>query len=155
MKSVLGFLGKPGEANGVAVTFGKLDTGTPAQTTTQTTTDLLGTKHTTTEVKFDLQQLNPAVRLTSGHPLQPLDNDTGAVLVHEGTHGRDDRAQGHDPQSKAEALTTERNAYRNEAYVYDLLGVPSYVNPQLTAPGANRDQAIEKLANASVDSEGW
>jgi RHS repeat-associated protein len=32
LKSVLGFLGKPGEANGVAVTFGKLDTGTPAVT---------------------------------------------------------------------------------------------------------------------------
>lgn len=155
LKSVLGFLGKPGKANGVAVTFGKLDTGTSAQTSTQTTRDLLGTNHTTTEIKFDLQQLNPDVRLTSGHPLEPLGNDTGAVLVHEGTHGRDDLAQGHDPQSKAEAMTTERNAYRNEGYVYDLLGVPSYVNPSLTAPGANRDQTIEKLANASVDSEDW
>jgi RHS repeat-associated protein len=155
LQSVLKFLGKPGEANGVAVTFGKLDTGTPAQTTTQTTRDLLGTNHTTTEIKFDLQQLNPDVRLTSGHPLQPLDNDTGAVLVHEGTHGRDDLAQGHDPQSRAEALRTERNAYRNEGYVYDMLGVPSYVNPSLTAPGANRDQTIERLANDSADASGW
>jgi len=40
LKSVLDFLGKPGQANRVAVTFGKLDTGTPAQTTTQTTTNL-------------------------------------------------------------------------------------------------------------------
>jgi RHS repeat-associated protein len=155
LTSVLGVLGEPGKANGVAVTFGKLDTGTPAQTSTQTTTDLLGANHTTTTIKFDLQQLNPDVRLTSGHPLEPLGNDTGAALVHEGTHGRDDLAQGHDPQSKAEALTTERNAYRNEGYVYDLLGVPSFLNPSLTAPGANRDQTIEKLANASVDSEDW
>jgi hypothetical protein len=75
--------------------------------------------------------------------------------VHEGTHGRDDAAQGHDPQSRAEALTTERNAYRNEGYVYDLLGAPSYVNPSLTAPGANRDQTVEKLANDSADASGW
>jgi len=155
LKSVLQFLGKPGQANGVAVTFGKLDTGTPAQSSTQTTTDLLGKSHTTTEIKFDLQQLNSGVRLTSGHPLEPLGNDTGAVLVHEGTHGRDDVAQGHDPQSRAEAMTTERNAYRNEGYVYDLLGVPSYVNPSLTAPGANRDAVIERLANASADASGW
>ena len=78
-----------------------------------------------------------------------------AVLVHEGTHGRDDLAQGHDPQSRAEALRTERNAYRNEGYVYDMLGVPSYVNPSLTAPGANRDQTIERLANDSADASGW
>jgi RHS repeat-associated protein len=155
LKSVLDFLGAPGKANGVAVTFGKLDTGTPAQTSTETTRDLLGTSHTTTTITFDLQQLNPAVRLTSGHPLEPLGNDTGAVLTHEGTHGRDDVAQGHDPQSRAEALTTERNAYRNEGYVYDLLGVPSYINPQLTAPGANRDQTINNLANASADASGW
>lgn len=77
------------------------------------------------------------------------------VLAHEGTHGRDDVAQGHDPLSRAEALTAERNAYRNEGYVYDLLGVPSYVNPSLTAPGANRDQTTEKLANASADASDW
>ena len=60
LKSVLDFLGAPGKANGVAVTFGKLDTGTPAQTSTETTRDLLGTSHTTTTITFDLQQLNPA-----------------------------------------------------------------------------------------------
>jgi len=155
LKSALDFLGAPGKANGVVVTFGGLDKGTNAQTHTETTTDLLGKSHTTTEIKFDLQQLDFKVRLTSGHPLEPLGNDTGAVLVHEGTHGRDDVAQGHDPESRAEALTTERNAYRNEGYVYDLLGVPSYVNPSLTAPGANRDEVIEKLANASADASGW
>jgi RHS repeat-associated protein len=45
LKSVLDFVGAPGKANGVAVTFGKLDTGTPAQTSTETTRDLLGTSH--------------------------------------------------------------------------------------------------------------
>ena len=155
LKSVLGFLGKPGQANGVAVRFGKLDTGTVAQTITQSTRDLLGKQHTTTEIKFDLQQLNGAIRITSGHPLGALENDTGATLVHEGTHGRDNIASGHDPQSRAEALRTERNAYRNEGYFYDVLGVPSYVNPSLTAPGANRSEVIERLANASAAADGW
>ena len=155
LKSVLGFLGEPGKANGVVVKFDKLDVGTLGQTHTETTTDLLGTHHTTTTITFDLGQVDSAVKLNSGHPLEPLDNDVGGTLVHEGTHGRDDLAQGHDPESKAEALTTERNAYRNEGYVYDLLGVPSYINPALTAPGADRDAAVEQSANASVEAEGW
>ena len=155
LKSVLGFLGEPDRANGVVVKFGENKVGVPADTHTETSTDLLGTSHTTTIITFDLQQLDSAVKLNSGHPLEPLDDDIGALMAHEGTHGRDDLARGHDPQSKGEAFATERNAYRNEGYVYDLLGVPSYINPSLTAPGADRGQVVDQLSNASVEAEGW
>jgi len=155
IKSVLDFLGKPGKANGVAVTFGKLDPGTTASTDVDPNRNQLGTKNPITTIKFDLNQIDAGVRISSGKPLYPTLNDDAGVLIHEGTHGRDHAPTGQGSQSKAEAMATERNAYRNEGYIYDLLGVKSYINSNLTNPTISREQAIEDDAKASVKSEGW
>jgi hypothetical protein len=58
---------------------------------------------------------------------------------------------GHPPKDGA-PIVSKRETAKNQKRGPP---APSYVNPQLTAPGANRDQTIEKLANASADASGW
>ena len=41
------------------------------------------------------------------------------VAIHEGTHGVDERAWGHNPTTDKEEDRTEHNAYRNESYTFE------------------------------------
>lgn len=70
LSSVLKFLGKPGEANYVSVTFGSLKPGTLGQANTTTSApDLLGNTHKNTEIKFDLNQVDQTAKLNRRTPL--------------------------------------------------------------------------------------
>ncbi len=140
IKSVLKFLGKPGDANGVVVKFGV----TPPRTdgTTNTQTNAGGT--------FTTIKLTNAI---TGY------SQTAAaeVLVHEGQHGVDDFPSGHNPATHAERLATERRAYRTESYVPEGLGIESEFglwNPMW--PGDKdeqyRNEAVESGAQDSTTS---
>lgn len=64
------------------------------------------------------------------------------VVIHEGTHGIDDRLRPNNPM-------TEPHAYRNESYTYQGLNFPftSLWYPGITA--AQRNAAIDEGAKAS------
>ncbi len=135
INKTLKFLGKPGEANGVAVVFGATGKGTPAETNTE---NVSGT--TITTITFDPKSV---VRLDAG--------SLGEALVHEGTHGRDDFPLGHNPDTKAAVMATETHAYSNQSNVAEGLGVASRWG--VWSPGmsdADRQKAINNNAKAST-----
>jgi hypothetical protein len=81
-----------------------------------------------------------------------------STLAHEGSHGIDARAVRHDPRNKAEALTTERRAYRVTSKVHETLGsraIPKVWDPKWPAASAERLRAevIEEAAQNSAS--GW
>jgi RHS repeat-associated protein len=162
LSSVLKFLGKPGEANYVSVKFGDLSKDTLAQTDTQKVSlGPAGGSVTTTSITFDLKQMDSSAATNNHNPLGSAGvNDTAGVLTHEGTHGRDRLPFGTNPQTKAEARSTETNAYTNESYIFTVLNARSsfgFWNPNLPADSAeqNRIDAIKRGVQGSLDAAGW
>jgi RHS repeat-associated protein len=152
LSSVLKFLGKPGEANYVSITFGSLKPGVLGDANTATSSDLLGNTHKGTEIKFDLQQIDTTAKLNRGTPLWGAEAaDDAGVMVHEGTHGRDQFPGGANPRTEAEEHATEMHAYRDQSYVYEELGFKSMLDPGLSADSeAARNSAIKQGADAST-----
>ena len=71
------------------------------------------------------------------------------VVVHEGTHGQDERKWGHNPRPGKQEDQTEHNAYRNESFTYQGLDWP---DTDLWHPGmteAERSAAIDAAAKRS------
>jgi RHS repeat-associated protein len=153
LSSVLKFLGRPGEANYVTITFGSLKPGTLGEANTTTSApDLLGHTHKNTEITFDLKQIDTTAKLNRRTPLWGAEApDDAGEFVHEGTHGRDQFPGGHNPRSEAEEHSTEMNAYRNQSYVYVELGFKSMLDPGLSADTeAERNAAINAGADRST-----
>ncbi len=144
--AVLKFYGAAGEKNGVNVSFGSLAEGTLGETTAGA--------HGTVNIKFDLDQINS---FASGSMPGTSLSERSANEIHEGTHGVDDRRAGHGPENRHEEMTTERNAYRNQSYVYQGLGVGTQFglwSPSWSPANAeqNRNAAIEQGAQRSTDA---
>jgi len=142
--AVLKFYGAAGEKNGVGVSFGKLDAGTLGETSRGANGGI--------NIKFDLGQISAFSKdQMAGTSLV----ERSAAEIHEGTHGVDERAWGHNPENRHEEMQTERNAYRNQSYVYQGLGVNTQFNlwsPSWSPANAeqNRNAAIEEGAQRST-----
>jgi RHS repeat-associated protein len=150
--AVLKFYGAAGEKNGVNVGFGNLDKGTLGQ-------ERAGANGTT-NIKFDLGQINAAARGSSNGGVFGITERSG-VEIHEGQHGVDDRVRGGGTDSRRALDATEHNAYGTESYVFQGLGANSAQGLWNTnwTPGnmeANRGAAVDAAAAGSVaaDCEG-
>ena len=139
IQQVLKFLGKPGDVNGVVVKFARTDAGTTGNTDVAKQFGSLITTITLNPTKF-----------------AALDAESQAeTFVHEGRHGVDDAARGRGPETWAEELTTERNAYRVQSFVGQGSGVASrwgLWDPTWSSPQAeiSRQKAIETNAQKSA-----
>jgi RHS repeat-associated protein len=141
---VLKLYGDAGKDNGVNVSFGTLKGGATGQAG-------IGANGTI-NIKFDLSAISKSV--VGSAPGTSLSERSGTE-IHEGRHGADERAMGHNPENRHEEMWTERNAYRTESYVYQGLGVddpsglwsPSW-NPAIAEQ--NRNTAIEEGAKRST-----
>jgi RHS repeat-associated protein len=109
--AVLKFYGDAGEKNGVGVSFGKLDPGVLGVTSAGA--------NGAVKIKFDLGQIGA---FSQGSMAGTSFVERVATEIHEGRHGVDDVAAGHGPENRREEMTTERNAYRTQSYVYQGLG---------------------------------
>jgi RHS repeat-associated protein len=141
---VLSFYGAAGEKNGVNVSFGTLKGGAEGQASMGANGQI--------NIKFDLGAISKA---SVGSMPGTSITERAGTEIHEGTHGVDERAMGHNPENRHEELGTERNAYRTESYVYQGLGVgtPSGLwSPSWSAGTAeqNRNAAIEDGAQRST-----
>ena len=142
--AVLKFYGAEGEKNGVGVSFGKLAVGTLGETSAGA--------HGTVNIKFDLGQISA---FSTGQMPGTSWVERSAVEIHEGTHGVDDKAAGHGPENRHEEMQTERNAYRNQSYVYQGLGMNTQYGLWSTSwspanAEQNRNAAIEEGAQRST-----
>lgn len=141
--AVLKFYGAAGEKNGVGVSFGKLAAGTLGETS-------FGKGGV--NIKFDLGQISA---FSQGQMAGTSLVERSAAEIHEGTHGVDERVLGRNPENRHEEMQTERNAYRNQSYVYEGLGVNTQFNlwsPSWSPANAeqNRNAAIEEGAQRST-----
>jgi RHS repeat-associated protein len=135
INQVLTFLGKPGERNGVSVVFAPTAKGSAADTDT---TKQFG--QTFTMITFNPQKI-------AGMDANALSE----TFIHEGTHGLNDFPLGHNPSTQAQEMGTEMNAYTNQSYVAEGLGVASRWG--VWSPGitdANRQKAIKDSAQKST-----
>jgi RHS repeat-associated protein len=135
INNVLTFLGKPGEKNGVSVVFAATAKGSAADTDT---TKQFG--QTFTMITFNPQKI-------AGMDANALSE----TFIHEGTHGLNDFPLGHNPSTQAQEMGTEMNAYTNQSYVAEGLGVASRWG--VWSPGitdANRQKAIKDGAQKST-----
>jgi RHS repeat-associated protein len=138
LRGVLKFLGADQKANGVVVKFGSVSRGAGGQTDTSRNFD--GTILTTITLPTSFVGKSVEIR--------------AEIDVHEGDHGVTNAARGRGPSTRAEHLTSERNAYRVQSYVPQGLGV--FSNFGLWDPSwgenaeRNRKAAIEKDAREST-----
>ena len=113
-------------------------------------TDLLGTKHTITQITLDLTQTDTIVKARGGE-FGATRFEVGGLMAHEGTHGEDQFHLGHNPSTKAAEHATEMHAYRAQSEVYTGLGLKSRVDPGLSSLSqADREQAIRDGADRST-----
>lgn len=147
LNKVLEFLGEPGKANNVAIKFGSLKPGVLGNADTTSSTDLMGTKHTITQITLDLKQTD-AIMKARGGEFGATSFEVGGLLAHEGTHGRDQVPIGHNPATKGAEHATEINAYGAQSEVYMGLGLKSRVDPGLSSDNqADREKAIRDGAD--------
>jgi RHS repeat-associated protein len=120
LKGALDFLGKSTDMNGVIIKFDSKLQNSELADTHVTTQDIGGGKSMQiTTITFNSKALN-----------SNSDVGVGETAVHEATHGIDGKNRGgRDPLFKSEELQTERNAYRNQNYVHEGLGLPSPYGP--------------------------
>jgi RHS repeat-associated protein len=142
--AVLKFYGAAGEKNGVNVSFGNLNG--PTGTASRGADGQIN-------LKFDLGAISASAK--GSMPGTSITERAGTE-IHEGTHGIDERAMGHNPENRHEEMGTERNAYRTESYVYQGLGVntPSGLWSESWSAGTaeqNRNAGVEAGAKASTD----
>src|ERR1022692_500765 len=149
---VLTFLGKPGEANNVSIKPGSLSAGELGKADTSTSTDLLGNRHTSTQITLDFNQADTTAKLNRRTPLWGTEpQDDAGVLGHEGTHGVDQFPLWRNPETRTQEHATEMNAYRNLSYIYGELGFKSMLDAGLSADTeAQRNQAISAGADRST-----
>jgi len=146
IQKVLDFYGDAGKKNGVNVSFETMKPG-------QVGTASMG-KDGSINLKFDLTQINAA----GSHSSQPgasMFGERVATVVHEGTHGVDERRWGHNPAPGQQEDWTEHNAYRNESYAVTGLGWFS-ASGQFYPGMSNKDReaAIDTDAKASDAAAG-
>jgi RHS repeat-associated protein len=123
--------------NGVNVSFASLQKGELGKAA-------LGGDGHTVNITFDLGQINASGSHSSLGGTSAFGERAG-VAIHEGTHGVDERAWGHNPYSGKQEDWTEHNAYRNQSNTFRGLGWTSADGlwyPGMTA----RDQ------NAAIDA---
>jgi RHS repeat-associated protein len=150
LNKVLEFLGEPGKANNVAIKFGSLKPGVFGKADTTSSTDLMGTTHTTTQITLDLKQTDAVVKGRGGE-FGAASFEVGGLLAHEGSHGKDQFPLGHNPTTKAAERTTEMNAYGAQSEVYMGLGLKSRVDPGLSSDSqTDREKAIRDGADRST-----
>jgi RHS repeat-associated protein len=146
IQKVLDFYGEWGKDNGVHVSF---ETMKPGQTGSA-----VMDKDGSINIKFDMKQINAS---GDHSPVGGASRfgERVATVIHEGTHGEDERRWGHNPQSDKQEDWTEHNAYRNESYAVTGLGWSS-ANGQFY-PGMSdkdREAAIDVDAKASDAAAG-
>jgi RHS repeat-associated protein len=150
LNAVLQFLGEPGKANNVAIKFGSLKPGVFWNADTTSSPDLMGTKHTVTQITLDLKQTDAIVKGRGGE-FGATSFEIGGLMAHEGTHGKDQFPLGHNPTTKPEEHTIEMNAYGAQSEVYMGLGLKSRVDPGLSSDSqADREKAIRDGADRST-----
>jgi RHS repeat-associated protein len=142
IQKVIDFYGDAGKKNGVNVSFGSFKN--PAQTGEAS----MG-KDGSVNIKFDLAHIN-ADGSHSSQPGASMFGERVGTVVHEGTHGVDERRWGHNPQTDQQEDWTEHNAYRNESYAVTGLGWFS-ASGQFYPGMSNKDReaAIDVDAKAS------
>ena len=134
---VMAFYGKWGEKNGVNISFASLKAG-------ELGTAAIGKDGKSVNITFDLKQINAAGSQSSSGGTSAFGERTG-VFVHEGTHGVDERAWGHNPYAGKQDDLTEHNAYRNESNTFKGLGWTS-------ASGLWYSGMTESQQNAAIDA---
>ena len=149
IQKVLNFYGPEGKDNGVYVSAGKLEAGNLGK-------EILG-PNGTVNITLDLGQINAAARNSSMGGVFGLSEGAGAV-IHEGEHGVDDRARGHEMTTRKEVDATEHKAYRTESYVFQGLGANSAqglwnANWTPAETEQNRSSAIDAAAAGSVAAD--
>lgn len=140
LNAVTKLFGKEGQKNGVSVKFSNKGFAS---------TDSDGNKITIT---FNSTAMHNAFSGRSDGSQESVEN--GGTVAHEGQHGVDDRARRRGPESRAELIHTERNAYRTQSYVNQGEGIPSAYG--VWSPGINdasRTQAINQSAAGSVAAD--
>ena len=142
LQAVTGLYGKDNTENGVNVSFGKMEKGIVGDTH-------VGADGKTINIKFDLNQLESI----SSHA-DRLDAFAlrAGVVVHEGTHGVDERKLGRDPSTKAEENRTEHNAYRNESFFFQGFGTNDPESPSLWHYGITEDERSNAIDSHSAGS---
>ena len=136
LQNVVRFYGKAGVDNGVTIHFS--NHGFANET--------LG-KDGGINITLNL----PAIRTRFSEPGVNGGAEMGGVMAHEGPHGMDDRARGHDAQNRGDYLATERRAFRVQSYVDQGEGVSSPYG--IYRPGigaAERNRAIERWAQETT-----
>lgn len=103
---------------------------------------------------------DPFDRMGTGWPGAVIADVQASTLMHEGSHGLDARATGHNPRNHDEAMATERAAYRVQSKLHQAFGTkdlagtwdPAWLAKPATLE-ATRTAAIEKAAANSAS--GW
>lgn len=144
LSGVVNFYGKEGEKNGVTVAFGgnsglastKLDGQSPGSVTVS-----LGNGFS----KY----------YTKGYAGADAAGEQSGILMHEGQHGIDERAMGHNPGTAAEERATEHNAWSVQSYVSKGLGdtsVRGLWSPSWPAGSAEgmRQSAVNRQTDETV-----
>jgi hypothetical protein len=139
---VLGFYGKAGEKNGVNVGF---------SSSTQ-----VGSAKMEKDGTISVSLNTSFSRFGRGYDAP---RDVGAaVLVHEGQHGVDARANGGNPGNRIDEKATERNASTTESYFQRAAGTKSFHglwDPAWPAADgeARRQAGVER--NAEYSTQSW
>jgi RHS repeat-associated protein len=141
IQKVLTFLGNPGDVNGVVVKF-----------------ENIGDKVSLAMTDTSRSPANTIITTITYDPSRVRGHDTASLaesFIHEGVHGVEGSARGHDPITPAEELSTERSAWGIESYIPMGLGVASrwgLWDPAWRPPQAeiNRQKAIERAAQESA-----
>ncbi len=139
---VLSFYGKAGEKNGVNVGFSSsTQVGSAKMEKDGTVSVSLNTSFSRFGRGYDAQR------------------DVGAaVLVHEGQHGVDARANGGNPMNRAQEKATERNASNTESFFQRAAGTKSFHglwNPAWPAASAEAQRQAGVERNAELSTQAW
>jgi RHS repeat-associated protein len=142
IQKVIDLYGDAGKKNGVNVSFGTF------KNPNVTGQAVMG-KDGSINIKFDLTKIN-ASGSNSSQPGASMFGERVGTVVHEGTHGVDERRWGHNPQTDQQEDWTEHNAYRNESYAITGLGwfsASGQFSPGMSVK--DREAAIDVDAKAS------
>jgi RHS repeat-associated protein len=135
LQKVLKFYGSSTDVNGVVVKF---DPSLPKPVSGNE--DTQSTQVGNTSIAVSTITFNPShISATSGR-ISDMEH-----VIHEGTHGVDDRKLGRDPKTRDEYLSTERHAYGNESLVSRGYGVQS--------PNGVTAATIEPMAQRSTEED--
>jgi hypothetical protein len=144
VSKVLNFLGKPGQKNGVAVNFSDKIAGLGQASINSKTGDVTITFGSTFSKYY-----------TSGYPGADAKGEQAGMLMHEGQHGIDERALGHNPDTVQQDRWSEHNAWTVQSYISMGLNdnsVRGLWSPSWPASAADmlRRQAVDQMTAEDV-----